>query len=52
MRDFPNRDRKKVAPSVPKNDVQETRHSNTLRTRGQMPDEDDDDVGKSLYISF
>ena len=52
MRDCPNRDDKQAAPNVPKDDAPTKRHFYALRTRGEKPDEGDDDDGKSLIFSF
>lgn len=47
VKDCPNRDGKKAAPSVPKEDAPTRRRSYALRSRGLKPDESDDDVDKS-----
>ena len=41
---------KQVAPTVPKDDAPTKRHFYALQSRGEKPDESDDDVGK-FYLS-
>ena len=52
VKDCPNRDGKKAAPSVPKEDASTRRRSYALRSRGLKPDESDDDVGKFSLSCF
>ena len=47
------KDGNKVAPNVPKDDVQGTRHFYAFQTKGSKPDENyDEDESKSLHFLF
>ena len=46
------REGKKIAPNVPKDDVQATSHFYALWTRVEKPDDGNDDEGRSLHFSF
>ena len=58
VKDCPNissrgKEGKKVAPSVTKDDAPTKRHFYALRTRGEKPEnDDDDDEGKSLFVLY
>ena len=51
VRDCPTRYGKQVAPNVRKDGAPKKRHFCALRTRGENPDEGDDDDGKIFLMS-